>query len=74
MLQFRVPFILPHLTGGAADVGTAEGAVEGAMVGVELGAEEGATVGAELGVEEGVTVGSELGAEEGGDGALVLGR
>jgi len=40
--------MLPHLTGGAADVGTADGAVEGALVGVELGAEEGVTVGAEL--------------------------
>jgi hypothetical protein len=66
LLHFRFLSMLPHLTeGGAAeDVGTTEGAVEGAMVGVELGAEEGVTVGAELGAEEGVTVGAELGAEE----------
>jgi hypothetical protein len=86
LLHFRFLVILPHLTGGGAtDVGTAEGAVEGAMVGAELGAEEGVAVGAELGAEEGlavgtaelgaeegVTVGAELGAEEGGEGALVL--
>ena len=61
MLHFRFLVILPHLTGGAADVGTADGAVEGALVGVELGAEEGVAVGAELGAEEGVTVEAELG-------------